>query len=220
MPYDPDDLFTAEPKLLSLDCFPVLFIQPVLPPDYNIIMSGNTRYHRISEDMRQSMESLSPEVDAGLLLLDPTRRDDDDDTPPKKEIRFSCHPTLLFRLIAVCCFVPSFVLFIVRQQPRTIPAIVFVCFAFVRNIFVIIHYICSKQLRINFSIEFRNRSLVSAKPGRSCPGWLKKGIFHVILDIILVFVLLAVTIVINGDLRWLYGSDGVLAACILSYIGM
>lgn len=222
MPYDPDDFSTAEPKLLSLDCFPVLFIQPVLPPDYDIIMAGNTRYHRISEDMRQSIESLNPELDAGLLLLDPARRDDYD-TPPKKEFRFSCHPTFFFRLITACCFLISFVLLIVGDQVRNIPSIIFACFAMIRNILVVLHHVCSKQLRIKFSIEWRNQGVALTKPKRSCPGWLKQGIFHVLLDFIFIFVLLSTTIVLHdqlvSDWRWHYGTDLSVAACVLVYVG-
>ncbi|KUJ14053.1 uncharacterized protein LY89DRAFT_721182 [Mollisia scopiformis] len=222
MPYDPDDLYTAEPKLLSLDCFPVFFVQPAAPPDYDLIMAGNTRYHRISEDNRASMESSNPELDAGLLLLDPTR-DDDGNPPPKKSYNFSYHPTLLFRFIAICLFIPSFAMLVVTDRPRNLSAIIFICISFVRNILVILHWICSKRLRIRFSIELRNRGPVVGKPKRGCPAWLKHGLLHILIDFILVVVTLITTIIANsGANNWYWRSrhNGlVLPACVLSYIG-
>lgn len=223
MPYDPDDLYTAEPKLLSLDCFPVFFTQPVPPPDYDIIMAGNTRYQRISDDMnRVSMESSNPELDAGLLLLDPMATRDDDVAPPKKSYKFSCHPTLFFRLLAVCVFIPAFVLLILAHRPRNLSSIIFVAFSMTRNILILLHHICSSLLRIKFSIELRGRGPIVRKPTRSCPDWLKQGILHVLLDLILFTVTLITTIIANSGAyawRWYYNNDLVVPGCVLSYIG-
>jgi hypothetical protein len=229
MPYDPDDSYTAEPKLLSLDCFPTFFIQPLPPPEYDIIMANNTRYHRLSDENRVSMESENPELDASLLLLDPMRSTATlPQNPPKKSYNFSCHPTLFFRLIAVCVLIPSFVLFVISQpqRPRNLSAVILVCFAMVRNILVIFHYMIASHLRIKFSIELRNRGPV-LKSERKCPDWLKRGVFHILLDLVLVTLLLITTIIANSGAYEYYryrsrvsNSGVVISACVLSYIGL
>ncbi len=221
MPYDPDDLYTAEPKLLSIDCFPTFFTPPA-PPNYDTIMAGSTRYQRVSEEMRASMDSSTgnAELDAGLLLLDPMRGDDDNE-PPKKEHKFSCHPTLFLRLICICLLVPAFVLFILSRRPRCLAAAIFSCIVIVRNVLVIIHHILSRHLRIR--IEFRNGSPRLGKPDRSCPDWLKQGPLYLLLDLALFTVLLIVTIIATqGSYNWYYGgarNDVVVPACIIQYIG-
>lgn len=95
----------------------------------------------------------------------------------------------------------------------------------VRNILVILHYILSKKLRIKFSIEFRNRGEVfkGRDRKRKCPEWLKQGVVHVLLDLVLVTVLLITTIVANsGAYGWwrYYDNNLVVPACVLSYIGL
>lgn len=232
MPYDPDDLYEAEPKLLSISCFPTFFSPapaptptPQAPPTYEHIMAGNTRYHRVSEEPRVSMQSTTgnADLDAALLLLEPSESgSDDEDAPPKNEHKFKCHPTVLFRLIAVCVLISSFVLFVVSRRPRSVAATIFVCFALIRNILVIIHHIIKRHIRIR--IEFRNRSLRSRSPRNSCPEWLKSGPLHLLLDSALVIVLLITTIIATqGSYGWRYGYDYrtqfVVPACILAYIG-
>jgi len=224
MPYDPDDLYEAEPKLLSIHCFPTFFT-PRAPPTYEHIMAANTRYHRVSEEPRVSMQSTTgnADIDASLLLLEPTDNDSDDgDAPPKNEHKFKCHPTVFLRLIAVCVLISSFVLFIVSRRPRSVAATIFVCFALVRNILVIFHHIIKRHIRIR--IEFRNRSLRSGSPRKSCPEWLESGPLHLLLDSVLVIVLLITTIIATqGSYGWRYRYDHrtqlVVPACILAYIG-
>lgn len=231
MPYDPDDIFTAEPKLLSLDCFPVLSIRPLSPPEYDLVMAANARYQHLPDANRVSMESQSQDdaTDASLLLLDPMRSSIEERLQlqhPKKSYNFTAHPTLFFRSFAVVLLITSFVMFIVSEPDthRNIPAIILTCFAFVRNILVILHHLLSTTLRIRFSIEFRNRRPRSAKSKRSYPGWLKQGLGHFLLDSVLVMLLLIMTIVSNKApyIYWRYnGYSGLhLPACVLSYIGL
>jgi hypothetical protein len=208
MPYDPDDLYTAEPKLLSLDCFPVFFSQPA-PPDYDLIMANNTHYHRV-EDPRASMESSAgASDDTGLLLLDPTGSDDGD-APPSREHKFSCHPTLFLRLIAVCVLLPSFVICVLVLQPRFLAVTIFICFAIIRNALVVSHHILSRKIRVRFSIELRSRAPRATRPSRSCPEWLKQGPLHLLIDLILVSLLLITTII----------ATPAVPAYILVYIGL
>jgi hypothetical protein len=216
MTFNPNDLFTAEPKLLSLDCFPTLFT-PLSPPDYHLIMAGNTRYHRLPEDSRLSMESETgnAEHDATLLLLEPS---DDGNSSPKKESKFTFHPTMIFRLITICLLIPSFVLFILSHRPRSTSAIVFVTLAIVRNILVILHHVISRHIR--FKIEFRNGSSRFPRPRRSCPTWMKQGPLHLLLDLVHVVLLLITSIIATqGSYGWYRSSRLTVPACILAHIG-
>jgi hypothetical protein len=219
MPFDPEgDLYTAEPKLLSIDCFPIVFTRPA-PPDYTLIMAANTRYHRVPEE-RPSIESSTGHEDLDVLLIDPNRNDEED-MPPKKEHRFTCHPTFFFRLISVCVFIPSFVLLIVGNRRRSIPAIVFICFALIRNALVVLHHIFSQLIRL----EFRNRSPKPKNCSKNWPGWTKYRRLHLLLDIVLLIVLLVTSILATRAperYRWYNGerTPEVTAGCILAFVGM
>jgi hypothetical protein len=228
MPYDPDeDLYTAEPKLLSLDfsCFPVFYAPPA-PPDYDLIMAPNTHYHRVDE-ARPSMES-SVDLEEGLLLLDPMGSDDGNE-PSKPEHKFRCHPTLFFRLLTICLLIPSFVLFILSERPRSLSATIFAMIAIVRNALVLLHHCLSRQLKIKFSVELRNRrTRRNGKPSRKCPDWLKQiltvGPLHLLIDLILSGLLLICTIIAtSGAYGWHWGRyrghpNYAVPACILAYI--
>ncbi|KAF8859689.1 hypothetical protein BDZ45DRAFT_725043 [Acephala macrosclerotiorum] len=228
MPYDPDeDLYTAEPKLLSLDfsCFPVFYAPPA-PPDYDLIMASNTCYHRVGE-ARPSMES-SADLDEGLLLLDPLGSDDGNE-PPKEQHKFTYHPTLFLRLIAICLLIPAFVLFILSNRPRNLSATIFAMIAIIRNVLVLLHHCLSRQLKIKFSIELRNRrSRRNGKSTRKCPDWLKQvltvGPLHFLVDLFLCVLLLICNIIAtSGAVGWHWGRYGghpnyTISGCILTYI--
>jgi hypothetical protein len=224
MPYDPEDIYTAEPKLLSLSCFPTLFT-PVPPPDYNLIMASNTRYHRVPEQSRLSMESVAvdPEIDVeGLLLLDPVGSDVDDEHDATPKHKFTCHPTAITRIISVLLFIPSLIVLIVANRRRNTSAIIFVAIAIARNILVIFHHIVSRHIHIRIRIEFRDVPIRGRSPRRSCPSWLEQGPAHVLLDLILIGVVLVTTIIATqGSYGWgRYSYNNVVVAgCILAYIG-
>jgi len=232
MSYNPDDdLYEAEPKLLSIpfECFPAFpkfptfptfFNPPIAPPNYDLIMAGNTRYHRLPEEPRVSMESSTGgDLDAGDLLLDPLRNDESP-TSSKGERKFSCHPTLILRLLATCILSISFILFVVDHRPRSLSAIILVSFVVARNVIVIIHHIVSQHIRVH--IEFRNRQPRVRAPKRSVPEWLKQGWFHLLLDLVLFANLLITTIIATqGSRNWYRWNAGnlVVPACVLAYVG-
>jgi len=228
MSYDPDDdLYTAEPKLLSIpfECFPAFptfptfFNPPTAPPNYDLIMAGNTRYHRIPEETRVSLESSTGgDLDSGDLLLDPLRNDESHALP--KESKFSCHPTLILRLLATIILTISFILFVIDHRPRSLSAIILVSFVVARNALVIVHHIVSQHIRVR--IEFRNRQPRVRTPKKNVPEWLKQGWFHLILDLVLFAVLLITTIIATqGSRNWYPWVAGklVVPACVLAYVG-
>lgn len=233
MPYNPDDdLYTAEPKLLSthFSCLPVFFPAPVPPPNYDTIMS-NASYHRVPEnDMsRVSMSSEPAEVDEALLLLDPLSNESNDGDDKAPEHKFVCHPTAFTRLIAIAVFIPAFVLLIVANRRRNLSAIIFIGIAIARNFLVLLHHILSRHIRIK--IEFRHLRSAGAvrKPSRTCPTWLKPGPLHLLVDFVLVVVLVITTIIATqgsygyyGYNPWYVRTSGnlVVPAVIVSYIGM
>jgi hypothetical protein len=223
MPFDPNgDLYIAEPKLLSIDCFPIFSPRPA-PPDYDLIMAANTRYNRVSEERRLSVDSSAGNEDLDVLLIDP-HANDDGDTPPNKEHRFRCYPTVFTRLTCIILFIASFVLLIIGRRQGAIPAAVFVCIAFVRNIIVILHHIFSKHLRLR--LEFRNRSPRSGKPRKGCPEWAKHGRLHLLLDVVLIIILIITAIIAaTQSSNWSYGyywenTGAVVAGLILDFVGM
>ena len=221
MPFDPEgDLYTAEPKLLSIDCFPTFFPRPA-PPDYDLIMAASTRYHRVDPgELRLSMDASPGDEDLGVLLLEPHGSDDEDTSPPN-EHRFSVYPTAILRAISICVFTTSFVLLIVGKRTYSIPAIVFIGIAIFRNLLVVIHHIFSKYLRL----EFRNRSRRGRKPSRKCPEWAKQGRLHLLLDLVLVLVLSITTgVATRSPYRYRYyyyeNTPVIAAGCILAFVGM
>lgn len=231
MPYDPDDdLYTAEPKLLSthFSYFSVFFPAPVPPPNYDTIMS-NASYHRVPEnDMsRVSMSSEPADFDEALLLIDPLRNESNNGDERSPKHKFVCHPTTFTRLIAIVLFIPAFVLLIVANRRRNLSAIIFVGIAIARNVLVLLHHVLSRHIRIR--IEFRRLHSTGSgrKPSRTCPNWLKPSPFHLLVDLVLVVMLLITTIIATqgsyGYSRGWYGRDLgnlVVPGVILSYIGM
>lgn len=200
MSFDPEgDLYTAEPKLLSIDCFPFLFSRPA-PPDYDLIMAATTRYQRVPEENRPSMDSSSGNEDHDVLLIDPYINDDGD-TPPKKGHSFTCHPTVFFRLVSNCILIISLVLLIVGTRKSAIPAEVFICIVLVRNFLVILHHVFSKY--ILFRLEFRNRSPKAPKRRRCCRSWGKHGRLQLLLDL---FVRSLFTLVVTCFILWELGA--------------
>jgi hypothetical protein len=220
MPFDPEgDLYIAEPKLLSIDCFPTFFSHPA-PPDYDLIMAGSTRYHRVPGELRPSMDASTGDEDIGVLLIDP-HESGDEDTPPPNEHRFSIYPTAILRFLSICVFATSFVLLIVGKRTHSIAAIVFIGIAIIRNFLVVIHHIFSKHLRL----EFRNTSRRTRRSSRKCPEWAKQGRLHLLLDLVLVTVLFITTgIATQSPYRYRYyyyeNTPVIAAGCILAFVGM
>ena len=102
-----------EPKLLTLDCFPTFFAPPA-PPNYEVIMAANTRYHRLPEGNRASFEA--PARDPELLLGSLSAGGNP--TPPQKVQTFSYHPTLFLRLVVIGLLIASLILFVIARRPR------------------------------------------------------------------------------------------------------
>jgi hypothetical protein len=213
MPYDSYSE-EPEPKLLTLDCFPIFFAPPA-PPNYEVIMAANTRYHRLPEEDHASFEA--PNRDPELLLGPLSHRENP--TSPKKEHKFSYHPTLFLRLIVVGLLIASLVLFLIARRPRSLSAIIFVCIVLIRNILVVFHNFVARFIRIRIDVELIDRPSDPKKPARGCPSWLKTGPIHVAVDLILAFILLiTVIIATQGSYYWYYKS--VIPACILSWVAM
>ncbi|KAH8750621.1 hypothetical protein F5882DRAFT_420917 [Hyaloscypha sp. PMI_1271] len=184
-------------------------------------MAANTRYHRVPEDCR-SMDSSTRNEDLDVLLTGPDANGSEDQ-PPRNEHRFACHPTFFFRLISVCVFLPSFVLLIIGHRQASIPAIVFVSFALVRNFLVVLHHIFSKHVRLH--LEFRNRSPRTRKCSKSWLGWLKHGRLHLLLDMVLLAILFITAILgsrASSRYRWYNGerTPEAAAGCILAFVGI
>lgn len=221
MPYDPfEDLYTAEPKLLSIDCFPTFFPYSA-PPDYNLIMAANTQYQRLPQEVRPSMDSSIGDEDALHLAA---LANDLEAWSPNKEHKFECNPTAILRLFAICVFIPSFVLLIVGHRQASIAAIVFIGIAIARNILVLLHHIFSKHLRLR--LEFRNRSPRHRRAVIKCPEWARHGRLHLLTDLILFAALLITTIIAATTQPYRYGwyynenTPCVAAGCILAFVGM
>jgi hypothetical protein len=112
---------------------------------------------------------------------------------------------------------------IIGNRQASIPAIVFICFAIIRNFLVVLHHIFSKHVRLH--LEFRNRSPRTRKSSKSWLGWLKHGRLHLLLDMVLLIILFITTILgtrAPSRYRWYYGerASEVAAGCILAFVGM
>lgn len=213
MPYDSYSE-EPEPKLLTLDCFPTFFTPPA-PPQYEVIMAANTRYHRLPEDNHASFEAPTRDPE---LLLGPLSGAENP-APPKKGHKFSYHPTLFLRLVVVGLLVASLILFVIARRPRSLSAIIFVCIVLVRNVLVVFHSFVARFIRIRIDVELVSRPSDPKKPTRGCPSWLKKGPIHVALDLILAFILLiTVIIATQGSYHW--DQRSVVPACILTWVAI
>lgn len=224
MTYDPTDIYAAEPKLLSLSCFPTSLFSVVQPPNYDLIMAS-ARYHRVPEEENRGRVSLDSSigdnnVDSELLLSDPMRTSDHHD-PPAKQHKFSFHPTLLSRSLAVAVFIMSCILLGSSRRNRNIFALVILSLAIIRNVIVIIHHLFSRKIRIR--IEYRNQRLGFPKSDLKIPGWLKTTA-HILVDILLVVLLIIAGIIATqGSKGWYYWRDPwtslAYPGCVLLHIG-
>lgn len=192
MTYDPDyNLYTAEPKLLSIACFPTFFPAPISPPNYERIMSNASYYHVPERRLMSSSVCSEPaDLDEGLLLLDPLGNESESGDDKASGHKFTCYPTIILRLIAILVFSPAFVIYIASGS---LLATIFVGFAIGRNILVISHWILCCYINIRVELKKRDRSTRDiGKLARTCPTWLKPSLFYVILDLAVI-----VSLIIN-----------------------
>lgn len=178
-------------------------------------MAENTRYHLLPDENRPSLDST---IGDDQQLLEPT--DDGQDTPPSKtkELTFSYHPTLVLRLLNIILFTISLAFFIVTRDDRTIAAIVFTCFALLRNLLVLSHHLSTRWIHIRFEMVATSKSVRAKKT----PAWLGKAI-QIALDQLLVFTLLiTVTVAYKSSHSYWYGWEHplLLPACVLGWIAM
>jgi hypothetical protein len=213
MPYDSYSE-EPEPKLLTLDCFPTFFTPPA-PPNYEVIMAANTRYHRLPEGDRASFEA--PARDPELLLGSLSAGGNP--TPPKKVQKFSYHPTLFLRLVVIGLLIASFILFVIARQSSSLAPMIFVCITLVRNVFVVFHNVVARFIRIRIDFELISRPSDPKKPARGCPSWLEKGLIQVVLDLILVSILL-ITVIIAEQRSFYWSERSIIPGCILAWVAM
>jgi hypothetical protein len=189
-------------------------------------MAADTPYHRLPEDSRPSMDSI-PGDDQRLIDPDPLY-DDDEPAPPKKgsfNFKLTYHPTFYLRLLALCLFISAFGIFIAASgYSNSIPSIVFLSFAILRNIIVLyFHLVGHSLIRIHVEIVGRPTSTSSSHPKEWRPSVLHRRLFQVAIDWILIGVLIVTTITAKfSERRWYYfgHSNLVLTACILSWIAL
>lgn len=230
MPYDPTNIYTAEPKLLSLSCFPTSLFKVVHPPSYDAslltivkppsyeIMPG-PRYQRISEESRGrvSLESsVGDEIpDSTLLLQDHMRVADHDHQAGQH--KFTVHPTAILRLVAVSVHLLSFGLLCASKRPRNLSPEIVIPIAIARNVIVLSQEF-SRHIRIR--VEFRNGSITRGliKPSAKLPAWLKSGYVSLLIDVVLMTALIITSIIAtSGSSGWYYRRLAV-PGCVLMHI--
>jgi hypothetical protein len=185
-------------------------------------MADNTRYHRLPEDNRPSLDFIPGDDER---LLDPAD-DGDDQNPPKKdnELSFSFHPTLILRLVNVIFLTISLAFYIICRQRIAIAAIVFTCIALLRNLLVLLglfQRLITRRIRFHIEIVGSSRSTKPAK----APAWLKSGGLQVALDLLVALTLLiTVTVAIKADDSYRWGwnrkAELLVPACVLGWIVM
>lgn len=188
-------------------------------------MPAEPSYHPLVDDSRASMESLPSD---SQRLLDPDPQDTDSRPPaPKKgvfRLRLSYHPTVYLRLLVLCLFISAFGVFIASQQPNTIPSIVFLSFAILRNIVVLYcHFVGNYFIRVHIEIVGLTSSTSNSKPKKWHSSWFQQRLFQIAIDWILIGVLIATSVTAKFNQRrwysWAYEAT-VLPACILTWIAL
>jgi hypothetical protein len=181
-------------------------------------MVANTRYHRLPEDNRPSMDSIAEDE----RLLGPVSEVSDEPTSPRsqKEIIFSYHPTFIIRLINMIFLTIGLAFFIVSRQRRAIAAFVFTSFALFRNVPVLFQLLIGRWTQ--FRVEIVGNSSYTLQ--EKAPSWLKRGRIQVAIDLVIVLGLfIDVPIAYNhgnGDGYYRRMPQRAVEACILGFITM
>lgn len=181
-------------------------------------MAANTRYYRLPEDNRPSMDSIPDDE----RLLGPVSEVSDELTSLRnqKEIIFSYHPTFIIRLINLIFLTIGLAFFIVSRQRRAIAAIVFTSFALLRNFLVLFQHLIGRWIQFRVEIVGNSSYTLQGK----APSWLKRGRIQVAIDLVITLgLLIAVPIAYNhghGDNYYRGMPQRAVEACILGFITM
>lgn len=182
-------------------------------------MAGDTRYHRLPEDNRPSLDSTGEDE----RLLDP-RGDNHDDAPtsPKqKTFKYCFHPTILLRFVSAVLYLSAAIVFLVSNRHNSIPGSIFAFIAMGRQVWVLLHYLLTRFIRVRVRIELRQSgSSITTKPKKKLPSWLLLGFVQVAIDVILAILALATAIPIPHYDIWYYAYGPVLGGKIVVFIAM
>ncbi|KAI9046931.1 hypothetical protein LZ554_009007 [Drepanopeziza brunnea f. sp. 'monogermtubi'] len=180
-------------------------------------MAANTRYHRLPEDTRPSIDSINE--DSRLITPIP----DSDDSPPspnKKEFEYRFHPTFYFRFVAGILFLATAIHFLVSHRQHSVAAAVINLVALGREIWVLLHHLLTRLVRVRVRIELRgSRSSISVPPGKRLPSWLLLGAVQAALDLLIVPLVISLVSAVPHH-RTYYHGGGSLAAKILSFVAL
>ncbi|KAH6705139.1 hypothetical protein DL95DRAFT_524244 [Leptodontidium sp. 2 PMI_412] len=182
-------------------------------------MAGDTRYHRLPEDNRPSLDSTGEDE----RLLDP-RGDNHDDAPtsPKqKTFKYCFHPTILLRFVSAVLYLSAAIVFLVSNRHNSIPGSIFAFIAMGRQVWVLLHYLLTRFIRVRVRIELRQSgSSITTKPKKKLPSWLLLGFVQVAIDVILAILALATAIPIPHYDIWYYAYGPVLGGKIVVFIAI
>ncbi len=178
-------------------------------------MAGNTRYHRLPEDARPSMDSAGEDE----RLITPNDGHDTPTSPKKKEFRYSFHPTFFFRFVAGVLFLTSAIQFVISHRRHSIPIGIFNFIALGREIWVLLHHFLTRYIRVRVRIELRgSESSISTQPKKKLPSWLLLGFVQVAIDLFLVPFIIGLCLAVRHHQTWYYGAT--LPAKILTFIAL
>ncbi|KAL2062275.1 hypothetical protein VTL71DRAFT_6541 [Oculimacula yallundae] len=168
-------------------------------------MAGTTRYHRLPEDTRPSLDSTGE--DAHLLDARSDTPHDNPTTPKKKEFKYCFHPTIYLRFVAFALYLSSAIVLIISGRRMSVAAGVFAFIAMARQIWVLLHHILTQFIRVRVRIEFReSRSSITTKPKKRVPAWLLLGFVQVGIDVIVAVLALSTAAVVPHHNTWYYGE--------------
>jgi hypothetical protein len=146
-----------------------------------------------------------------------------DDSPPsqnKKEFKYRFHPTFYFRLVASILFLTTAIQFLVSHRQHGVAAGVFNLIAFGREIWVLLHHLLTRLVRVRVRIELRaTRSSISVPPTKRLPSWLLLGAVQAALDLVIVPLVISLVAAVPHH-RTYYHGGGSLAAKILSFAAL
>ncbi|KAH7312071.1 hypothetical protein BKA65DRAFT_558694 [Rhexocercosporidium sp. MPI-PUGE-AT-0058] len=182
-------------------------------------MAGDTRYHRLPEDNRPSLDSAGEDE----RLLDPREdtHDDDPTSPKKKQLKYSFHPTLLFRFVSFVLYLAAAIVFLVSRRQASILGAIFAFIAMGRQTWVLLHHLLTRFIRVRVRIELRQSgSSITTKPKKKVPAWLLLGFVQVAIDVLLVSLALGTTLPIPHHYMW-HGYFGpVLGGKVVAFIAI
>ncbi|RFU35454.1 hypothetical protein B7463_g844, partial [Scytalidium lignicola] len=179
---------------------------------------ATARYHILPEEGRPSIDSI-PESES---LLGPLGLS----SPPipKKPFTITYHPTFILRLVILGPLIATLVLYILSQNGFTVPAIVFLTFAILRNVLVLLQHF-GEFVKIKINVEFVGREMtLGGSQGRE----MKKRIRHfgkrsvqVVIDLTLIAVLLITSLVAYHNLdRWFWDGQTIIPGSVNCWVAL